>query len=58
MKVRPGQVQKASANPFIYASSLQDEFLSKVPIPDSQIYALNDALGAKAAAADYEKVLK
>jgi hypothetical protein len=51
-------VQNASATPFIHASSLQDEFLSKVPIPDSQIYALNDALGAKAAAADYEKVLK
>ncbi|GAQ91586.1 6-phosphogluconolactonase [Klebsormidium nitens] len=35
-----------------------DEFLSKVDIPDNQIYALNDTLGAKAAAADYEKVLK
>ncbi|WVZ91801.1 hypothetical protein U9M48_037927 [Paspalum notatum var. saurae] len=35
-----------------------DEFLSKVPIPASQVYAINDALSAEGAAEDYEARLK
>ncbi|XP_042478689.1 probable 6-phosphogluconolactonase 4, chloroplastic [Macadamia integrifolia] len=35
-----------------------DGFLSKVPIPPSQIYAINDALSAEGAADDYEACLK
>ncbi|KAL5726784.1 6-phosphogluconolactonase [Ranunculus cassubicifolius] len=37
-----------------------DGFLSKVPIPDSQIYGINDAFSSdpKGAAHDYEKVLR
>ncbi|KAJ1269514.1 hypothetical protein BS78_07G217900 [Paspalum vaginatum] len=35
-----------------------DEFLSKVPIPASQVYAINDALSAEGAAEDYEACLK
>ncbi|KAF0898308.1 hypothetical protein E2562_007160 [Oryza meyeriana var. granulata] len=35
-----------------------DGFLSKVPIPASQIYAINDALSAAGAADDYETCLK
>ncbi|XP_043703018.1 probable 6-phosphogluconolactonase 4, chloroplastic [Telopea speciosissima] len=35
-----------------------DGFLSKVPIPPSQIYAINDTLSAEGAADDYEACLK
>ncbi|CAO2200458.1 unnamed protein product [Urochloa humidicola] len=35
-----------------------DEFLSKVPIPADQIYAINDALSAEGAAEDYGARLK
>lgn len=35
-----------------------DGFLSKVPIPASQVYAINDALSAEGAADDYEAQLK
>lgn len=35
-----------------------DEFLSKVPIPAGQSYAINDSLSAEAAADDYETLLK
>ncbi|KAG8087742.1 hypothetical protein GUJ93_ZPchr0010g8898 [Zizania palustris] len=35
-----------------------DGLLSKVPIPASQIYAINDALSAEGAADDYETCLK
>ncbi|WKA07721.1 hypothetical protein VitviT2T_025506 [Vitis vinifera] len=35
-----------------------DGFLSKVPIPPGQVYAINDALSAEGAADDYETCLK
>ncbi|CAL5004866.1 unnamed protein product [Urochloa decumbens] len=35
-----------------------DEFLSKVPIPAGQVYAINDALSAEGAAEGYETRLK
>ncbi|XP_066397572.1 probable 6-phosphogluconolactonase 4, chloroplastic [Miscanthus floridulus] len=35
-----------------------DGFLSKVPIPPGQVYAINDALSAEGAADDYEACLK
>ncbi|XP_020570599.1 probable 6-phosphogluconolactonase 4, chloroplastic [Phalaenopsis equestris] len=35
-----------------------DGFLSKVPIPTDQLYAINDSLSAEAAAEDYETRLK
>ncbi|KAI4964882.1 hypothetical protein ZWY2020_057932 [Hordeum vulgare] len=35
-----------------------DGFLSKVPIPTGQVYAINDALSAEGAAEDYETILK
>ncbi|TVU08831.1 hypothetical protein EJB05_42246 [Eragrostis curvula] len=35
-----------------------DGFLSKVPIPTGQVYAINDALSAEGAADDYETCLK
>ncbi|KAL5726783.1 6-phosphogluconolactonase [Ranunculus cassubicifolius] len=35
-----------------------DGFLSKVPIPTGQVYAINDALSAEGAADDYETILK
>jgi len=35
-----------------------DGFLSKVPIPPNQIYAINDTLSAESAAEDYEQTLK
>ncbi|KAK6926067.1 Glucosamine/galactosamine-6-phosphate isomerase [Dillenia turbinata] len=35
-----------------------DGFLSKVPIPSGQVYAINDALSAEGAADDYETCLK
>jgi 6-phosphogluconolactonase len=35
-----------------------DGFLSKVPIPPSNVYAINDALSAEGAADDYETCLK
>jgi 6-phosphogluconolactonase len=35
-----------------------DGFLSKVPIPPGNVYAINDALSAEAAADDYETCLK
>ncbi|KAL6660994.1 hypothetical protein ACP70R_000378 [Stipagrostis hirtigluma subsp. patula] len=35
-----------------------DEFLSKVPIPADQVYAINDSLSAEEAADDYESRLK
>ncbi|CAO2207504.1 unnamed protein product [Urochloa humidicola] len=35
-----------------------DEFLSKVPIPADQTYAINDALSAEGAAEDYEARLR
>ncbi|KAM3259138.1 hypothetical protein ACQJBY_050743 [Aegilops geniculata] len=35
-----------------------DGFLSKVPIPSGQVYAINDALSAEGAAEDYETILK
>ncbi|CAL5082495.1 unnamed protein product [Urochloa decumbens] len=35
-----------------------DRFLSKVPIPPGQVYAINDALSAEGAADDYEACLK
>ncbi|KAJ6874539.1 6-phosphogluconolactonase 4 [Populus alba x Populus x berolinensis] len=35
-----------------------DGFLSKVPIPAGQVYAINDALSAEGAAEDYQTVLK
>ncbi|WOL13126.1 hypothetical protein Cni_G21895 [Canna indica] len=35
-----------------------DGFLSKVPIPPGQVYAINDALSAEGAAEDYETALK
>ncbi|KAJ3692739.1 hypothetical protein LUZ60_011834 [Juncus effusus] len=35
-----------------------DGFLSKVPIPACQIYAINDTLSAESAAEDYERTLK
>jgi len=35
-----------------------DEFLSKVPIPADQVYAINDALSSEGAAEDYETRLK
>ncbi|KAL6503937.1 hypothetical protein OROGR_025860 [Orobanche gracilis] len=35
-----------------------NEFLSKVPIPPSNVYTINDALSAESAAGDYETCLK
>ncbi|KAM3210413.1 hypothetical protein ACQJBY_064407 [Aegilops geniculata] len=35
-----------------------DEFLSKVPVPANQVYAMNDALSVEGAADDYENCLK
>ncbi|KAL6656369.1 hypothetical protein ACP70R_007195 [Stipagrostis hirtigluma subsp. patula] len=35
-----------------------DGFLSKVPVPTGQVYAINDALSAEGAAEDYETCLK
>ncbi|KAI3808757.1 hypothetical protein L1987_24718 [Smallanthus sonchifolius] len=35
-----------------------DGFLSKVPIPSGNVYAINDALSAEAAADDYETCIK
>ncbi|KAF5204394.1 6-phosphogluconolactonase [Thalictrum thalictroides] len=35
-----------------------DGFLSKVPVPPGQVYAINDALSAEGAADDYETCLK
>ncbi|KAJ4900481.1 hypothetical protein Rs2_14432 [Raphanus sativus] len=35
-----------------------DNFLSKVPIPPGNVYAINDSLSAEAAADDYETCLK
>nr|GFB54450.1 probable 6-phosphogluconolactonase 4, chloroplastic [Tanacetum cinerariifolium] len=35
-----------------------DAFLSKVPIPSGNVYAINDALPAEAAADDYETCVK
>ncbi|RCV32175.1 hypothetical protein SETIT_6G236700v2 [Setaria italica] len=35
-----------------------DEFLSKVPIPADQVYAINDTLSAEGAAEDYETRLR
>ncbi|KAJ0968466.1 hypothetical protein J5N97_025383 [Dioscorea zingiberensis] len=35
-----------------------DGFLSKVPIPSGQVYAINDSLSAEGAADDYEACLK
>ncbi|XP_020263619.1 probable 6-phosphogluconolactonase 4, chloroplastic [Asparagus officinalis] len=35
-----------------------DGFLSKVPIPENQVYAINDTLSAEGAADDYEECLK
>ncbi|KAG2239437.1 hypothetical protein Bca4012_079332 [Brassica carinata] len=35
-----------------------DSFLSKVPIPPGNVYAINDSLSAEAAADDYETCLK
>ncbi|THU46041.1 hypothetical protein C4D60_Mb09t00790 [Musa balbisiana] len=35
-----------------------DSFLSKVPIPPGQVYAINDALSAEGAAEDYETAMK
>ncbi|KAK9144421.1 hypothetical protein Sjap_004324 [Stephania japonica] len=35
-----------------------DNFLSKVPIPPGQVYAINDTLSAEGAADDYEACLK
>ncbi|KAM0895000.1 hypothetical protein ACQ4PT_024115 [Festuca glaucescens] len=35
-----------------------DGFLSKVPIPTGQVYAINDALSAEGAADDYETILR
>ncbi|KAK6933686.1 Glucosamine/galactosamine-6-phosphate isomerase, partial [Dillenia turbinata] len=35
-----------------------DGFLSKVPLPTGQVYAINDALSAEGAADDYETCLK
>nr|VDC58685.1 unnamed protein product [Brassica rapa] len=35
-----------------------DAFLSKVPIPPGNVYAINDSLSAEAAAEDYETCLK